>query len=31
LAVFVSCCRWISCRKNKGYHATDPRDLNAGG
>jgi hypothetical protein len=18
-------CRWISCRKNKGYHATDPR------
>jgi hypothetical protein len=18
-------CRWISCRKNKGYHATDPK------
>jgi hypothetical protein len=25
------CCRWISCRKNTGYHATDPKDSNAGG
>jgi hypothetical protein len=24
-------CRWISCRKNTGYHATDPKDSNAGG
>jgi hypothetical protein len=24
-------CRWISCRKNMGYHATDPKDSNAGG
>jgi hypothetical protein len=20
-----SCCRWISCRKNTGYHAMDPK------
>jgi hypothetical protein len=26
-----SYCRWISCRKNTGYHATDPKDSNAGG
>jgi hypothetical protein len=19
------CCRWISCRKNLGYHVTDPK------
>jgi hypothetical protein len=24
-------CRWISCHKNTGYHATDPKDSNAGG
>jgi hypothetical protein len=24
-------CRWISCRKNTGYDATDPKDSNAGG
>jgi hypothetical protein len=24
-------CRWISCCKNTGYHATDPKDSNAGG
>jgi hypothetical protein len=24
-------CRWISCRKNTGYHATNPEDSNAGG
>jgi hypothetical protein len=24
-------CRWILCRKNTGYHATDPEDSNAGG
>jgi hypothetical protein len=24
-------CRWISCRKNTGYHAMDPKDSNAGG
>jgi hypothetical protein len=23
-------CRWISCRKNTGNHATDPKDSNAG-
>jgi hypothetical protein len=24
-------CRWISCRKNTGYYAKDPKDSNAGG
>jgi hypothetical protein len=24
-------CRWISCRKNTGYHAMDPKDSNVGG
>jgi hypothetical protein len=24
-------CRWISRRKNTGYHVTDPKDSNAGG
>jgi hypothetical protein len=24
-------CQWISCRKNTGYHAMDPRGSNAGG
>jgi hypothetical protein len=24
-------CRWILCRKNTGYHATNPKDSNAGG
>jgi hypothetical protein len=28
---FFTPCRWISCRKNTGYHATDPKDSNAGG
>jgi hypothetical protein len=22
---FLRLCRWISCRKNTGYHATDPK------
>jgi hypothetical protein len=25
LLVCLGCCRWISCRKNTGYHATDPK------
>jgi hypothetical protein len=27
LSTVVACsmCRWISCRKNTGYHATDPK------
>jgi hypothetical protein len=24
-------CRWISCRKNTGYHAKDQKDSNIGG
>jgi hypothetical protein len=24
-------CRWVSCRKNTGYHAEDPKDSNARG